>query len=137
MTRKATDFIIIHASYTPADMDIGVEEIRRWHVEERGWRDVGYHYVIRRNGTVEEGRGLDEQGAHAAGYNDRSLGVCMVGGMRDSKADCNFTVQQWYALANLVRGLKDVFPEAQTIGHRDVAAKECPTFDAKAWSKGI
>ena len=70
---------IIHCSDTYPDMDIGVEEIRRWH-KERGWSDIGYHYVIRRNGKIEEGRNDGIVGAHAKGMNENSLGICMVGG---------------------------------------------------------
>ena len=79
--------IIVHCADTLATMDIGVEEIRRWHVEERGWDDIGYANVIRRDGTIELGRDLDgdgdvadEIGAHAAGFNAQSIGVCLVGG---------------------------------------------------------
>lgn len=130
---RQIDFIIIHCADTTPDMDIGAEEIRRWHVEERGFSDIGYHYVIRRDGTVEPGRDERRIGAHAYGRNEDSIGVCMVGG----KPDCNFTAAQWASLATLVSELLDRYPSAQVIGHRDVSAKPCPMFDAKAWAESL
>lgn len=133
MTRPTTDFIIIHCADTPADMDIGVNEIRRWHVEENGWADVGYHWIIRRDGTLEAGRYQDAIGAHARGYNDKSIGICMVGG----KPDCNFTHLQWAALDEFVKNLILEYPAAEVIGHRDISDKTCPNFDAKSWWKEL
>lgn len=130
---RQINFIIIHCADTPADMDIGAEEIRRWHVEERGFSDIGYHHVIRRDGTVEPGRDERRIGAHAYGRNEDSIGVCMVGG----KPDCNFTAAQWSALENLVRELLNRYSSAQVIGHRDVSDKTCPNFDAKAWAESL
>lgn len=104
---RTIDSIIIHCAYTPPGMDIGATEIRRWHVEERGWKDIGYHYVVRRDGDVEPGRDLDgdgdvveEVGAHAAGHNAHSIGICLVGGRAedDQAPDCNFTPAQWSSL---------------------------------------
>lgn len=125
--------IIIHCSDTPADMDIGAEEIRRWHVEENGWSDIGYHHVIRRDGAVEAGRSEERPGAHARGHNGDSIGVCMVGG----KPGCNFTASQWAALEDTVRSTLDRYPFAQVIGHRDVSAKPCPMFDVLAWAESL
>lgn len=126
-------FVIIHCADTPADMDIGAEEIRRWHVDGNGWSDIGYHHVIRRDGSVEPGRDERRIGAHAYGRNEDSIGVCMVGG----KPDCNFTAAQWSALENLVRELLNRYSSAQVIGHRDVSGKTCPNFDAKAWAESL
>ena len=121
--------IVIHCADTPANMDIGVEEIKRWHLD-RGWRDVGYHYVIRRNGEVEQGREEHVPGAHVAGHNEGSIGVCLVGG----KPDANFTKEQWKALEALVEYLTRKYPKAAVMGHRDLdSGKACPCFDAKAW----
>lgn len=132
--------IIIHCADTPAHMDIGAAEIRQWHTDPkprgRGWSDIGYHYVIRRNGLVETGRDLDgdgdideEIGAHAYGNNDDSLGICLVGG----KPDFNFTFAQLVALVNLTLDLAQIHnvPQSGIIGHRDVnmSGKTCPTFD--------
>ena len=105
--RASTDYIVIHCSATKPSMDVDAETIRNWHVNERGWRDIGYHKVIKRNGDVEDGRDVRDSGAHAAGYNSKSVGVCMVGGMaEDNSAEANFTAQQWTALLDLVKQLK-------------------------------
>lgn len=135
-----TDWIILHCAYTPPDMDIGAAEIRKWHVKDNGWADIGYHYVIRRNGAVENGRPEGQMGAHTKGYNMRSLGICLVGGMRegDKAPDCNFTAAQWASLASLVTDLLTRHPEAKVAGHRDFdPGRACPTFDAKAWATGL
>jgi len=135
--------VIIHAADTFADMDIGVEEIRRWHVEGNGWSDIGYHYVIRRSGLIELGRDLDgdgdvedEMGAHVYGHNRGTLAICMVGG----KPDCNFTSAQWPSLAWLVEDIlgRHGLTTADVGGHRDFdSGKTCPTFDARAWAKTL
>ena len=134
--RKSTDYIVIHCAATKASMDIGLTEIRKWHVQDNGWRDVGYHYIIRRNGEVELGRSNGDTGAHAAGYNHKSVSVCMVGGMaEDNSAEANFTAQQWTALLDLVKQLKSNYPEADVIGHNEISEKECPSFDVQKWKE--
>lgn len=134
-------FLIVHCSATPAHLDIGADEIRIWH-RRRGWLDIGYHFVIRRNGAIENGRPLDRPGAHAIPYNQISLGICLVGGAeRSGKSNIpdiatdNFTVQQRRSLHALLVKLQQKFPDARVIGHRDVpnTNKECPSFDVKAW----
>lgn len=123
---------IIHCSDTYKRMDIGVEEIRKWHVEERGWDDIGYHYVIRRDGRLETGRPLEQVGAHARGHNHNSVGICLIGGKSDDgAAECNYTQAQFKKLNALVSLLRDLYPGIEFIGHRDVSDKECPCFDAK------
>ena len=133
--RKSTDFLIIHCAATKPSMDIGLNEIRKWH-QDLGWRDVGYHYIIRRNGEVELGRSILDTGSHARGYNHRSIGLCMVGGMADdNSAENNFTDQQWTALLDLVQQLKNNYPDAKIIGHNEISAKECPSFDVQKWKE--
>jgi N-acetylmuramoyl-L-alanine amidase len=134
--RSSTDYIVIHCAATKASMDIGLTEIRKWHVQDNGWRDVGYHYIIRRNGEVELGRSIRDTGAHAAGYNHKSVSVCMVGGMaEDNSAEANFTPQQWTALLDLIKQLKIQYPEADVIGHNEISEKECPSFDVQKWKE--
>lgn len=135
---RSIEAIIIHCAATPSDMDIGVDTIRRWHVDERGFDDVGYHYVIRRDGTVERGRPEETPGAHVAGHNSRTLGICLVGGQgKDGKPDCNYTADQWAELEDLVEHLKAAYPDAKIAGHRDYdSGKACPTFDVAAWWNG-
>jgi N-acetylmuramoyl-L-alanine amidase len=128
--RKLTR-IIIHCADTPANMDVGVAEIRQWHVlpppKGRGWSDIGYHYVVRRNATVEKGRDDTAMGAHASGHNADTIGICIVGG----KGGFNFTFPQLVATAELIDKLREKYGPLKVIGHRDVdSGKECPTFDA-------
>ena len=131
---RRIDKIIIHASDTPADMDVGAEEIREWHVDGNGWRDIGYHWVIRRSGRIEPGRDESVVGAHVAGKNANSIGVCLVGGRgADGSDDCNYTAAQWASLASLVGELQERFPDASVSGHRDHSSKACPCFDVAAW----
>ena len=78
--REKTDTLVIHCSATPADMDIGVDKIREWHVGENKWEAVGYHHIIRRDGTLEPARDEMMQGAHAIKANHRSIGICLIGG---------------------------------------------------------
>ena len=126
--------VIIHCTDTYADMDIGIDTVRQWHVNERKWSDVGYHFLIRRSGELEVGRAEQVAGAHAAGKNKHSIGVALVGGKGHGKElPTNFTVTQWSALEQLVRDLVDRYPKAEVIGHNDCSPKTCPTFDGKAW----
>tara|TARA_A100001035_G_scaffold103468_1_gene81033 strand:+ start:270 stop:692 length:423 start_codon:yes stop_codon:yes gene_type:complete len=134
--RSSTEYLVVHCSATKPSMDIGLREIKRWHVDDNGWRDVGYHYIIRRNGEVELGRSNRDTGAHAAGYNHKSISLCMVGGMaEDNSAENNFTAQQWTALLDLVKQIKVDYPEANVIGHNEISDKECPSFDVQQWKK--
>lgn len=129
--------LIIHCAATPPDMDIGVAEIRQWHLA-RGWSDIGYHFVIRRDGTVERGRPVARKGAHCAarGGNTASIGVCMVGGVRRYGkkliTENNFTGQQWLSLDKLVKQLLREYPITTLLGHRDLdPGKDCPSFSVK------
>jgi hypothetical protein len=129
-------YIVIHCADTPPGMDIGAEEIDAWH-KERGWKNIGYHYVIKLDGTPEKGRELDtdseleanEIGAHAYGYNGKSVAVCYVGG----KGGDTRTNKQKDSLIHAVSTLKMQFPEAKVVGHCDLDEKKphCPGFDAK------
>lgn len=126
--------IIVHSSATNPDMQIGVEEIRQWHMA-KGWSDVGYHYVIRRNGKVEKGRDLETAGAHVKGHNAQSIGICLVGGISESgKSEANFTIHQYIELAQLLNYLKHIYPTAEILGHKDVpeVSKDCPCFNVRA-----
>lgn len=128
--------VIVHCAYTKPTQDIGATEIRRWH-KDRGWLDIGYHYVIRRNGLIENGRDLDndgdiheEVGAHTLGHNRGSIGICLVGGKhKDGTPDSNFTFKQLSALKSLVENLKMIYPKINLHGHRDFSPKQCPCFD--------
>lgn len=128
-------YIAIHCSATPPSMDIGVSEIDRWH-RDNGFLKIGYHYVIRRDGTLEVGRQLDEVGAHVQDFNHCSIGVCLVGGVDPKmKPQDNFTPAQFETLRQTVLGLTTLFQHAVVQGHRDFpnVAKACPSFPAKDW----
>lgn len=134
--------IFVHCSATKPNMDIGVETIRNWHTKSkaqggRGWSDIGYHFVIRRDGTVEDGRPATTQGAHAYGYNKGSIGICMVGGLdMEGKSDANFTFAQYESLVALIANLKAKYGlDVKVRGHRDVAARDCPCFDVHSLLK--
>lgn len=128
--------IIIHCSATAEGKDYTVEDIRRWH-KARGWKDIGYNYVIYRDGSVHEGRKESVVGAHCVGHNTNSIGVCYIGGCAsDGKTPKDTrTEAQKIALVTLVRKLKAKYPMAGVHGHNEYAAKACPSFDVKQWRK--
>ena len=111
------------------------KEIDRWH-RSRGWLKIGYHKVLKRDGTEEDGRHLMDVGAHAKGYNHKSVGVAMIGGVTEedhTKAENNFTPEQWEALDLLLTKLTARFPKATIIGHNEISSKECPSFNVQDW----
>ena len=125
------EYAVVHCSATKPSMDIGVKEIDSWH-RLKGWFSIGYHYVIRRDGTVEEGRDSNTPGAHARGYNHNSLGVCLIGGVDDKgKPENNFTVEQFQSLYLLLEKLTEEHTLVTVLGHRDLPGvnKACPCFD--------
>lgn len=129
-------FLVVHCSATRPSQDFDVNDIRRMHLQ-RGFFDVGYHFVIKRDGTVQEGRPLDRQGAHAAHFNHLSVGVCMIGGVTEhdvNVAEDNFTPAQFESLKKVLADLRTKFPHAETLGHRDLphVHKACPSFDVRA-----
>lgn len=125
---RSINSIIIHCSDTPESMDIGVNEIRDWHVNERGWSDVGYHYIIRRDGTIERGRGEYIAGAHCRGKNTNSIGVCLVGRGR-------FTESQFHSLRELIKDLEIRYEIREIAGHYKYSNKTCPNFNVTGWLK--
>lgn len=128
------DEIIVHCTATPEDDDVTVEQIRNWHVKGRGWKDIGYHYIIRLDGSVYNGRPVSMVGAHCGGHNAHSIGVCYVGGLAaDGKTpkDTRTPIQKT-ALRQLLKTLKKTYGNAKIYGHRNFAAKACPCFDAQA-----
>jgi N-acetyl-anhydromuramyl-L-alanine amidase AmpD len=130
---RYVDKIIIHCSATSPSFDVDVEDVRGWH-KARGWRDVGYHYFIKRDGTIQEGRHIGDIGAHARGYNNRSIGICYAGGVdEDNRPEDNRTDAQKESMITLIRQLKSTHGTIKEVfGHRDLAGvrKACPSFDA-------
>lgn len=130
--------IVIHCLASKPSMDYGLERVRADHLA-RGWDDVGYHYIVRRDGTVETGRPERVPGAHARGHNHDSIGVALEGGLDERGVpDSNFTANQWGSLRALVLGITMRHPITWIGGHRDLdSTKKCPCFDARAWAEGI
>lgn len=128
--------IVIHCSATPAGREHTAADIDRWH-RGFGWSGIGYHYVIRLDGTVEAGRPLWVVGAHVSGHNATTIGICYVGGLNAEtwQPEDTRTPAQRCAMAALVKALKGVWPEAEVLGHRDFPGvrKDCPCFDVRAW----
>ncbi len=135
MLRRSTNWLVVHCAATRPDQDIGRAEIDKWH-KARGWSGIGYHYVIRRDGSVEVGRPVAEIGAHVEGHNSDSVGICLVGGLdRDGQPAPEYTAAQWSSLHGLLVGLHAHYPAAAIVGHRDFpgVTKACPSFDVSAW----
>lgn len=131
--------LVVHCSATKPSLDVDAAMIDRWH-RTKGWRCIGYHYVIKRDGTIQRGRPLNEVGAHVANHNLNSVGICLAGGVNtNNKAENNFTKEQFGALADLLDVLKRRFPEAEILGHRDFPGvkKDCPSFDVRKWLKSM
>lgn len=122
--------IIVHCSATPEGRDIDSTRIDKWH-RDRGWKMIGYHYVIRLDGSIELGRPMSMQGAHVRGHNENSLGICYIGGVdKDMVAKDTRTDEQKESLLLLLKTLKKIYPDAKIHGHRDFSSKACPSFDA-------
>ena len=124
--------IVIHCSAVAPWQQSSAADIDRWH-KERGWKyGIGYHYVVRRDGSVETGRALDLVGAHCRGHNSHSIGICYEGGvdMQGRPADTRTSAQR-KALHKLVTRLHDEYPKAIIVGHNVLnPMKACPCFDA-------
>lgn len=132
--RKITH-IVIHCSATPEGKVFTAANIDRWH-RAIGWRKIGYHAVIRLDGTVEQGRADSEIGSHVAGHNRNSIGICYIGGTdANSKPKDTRTPAQKAAMARLVHEYVKKYPGAKVCGHRDFPGvkKACPSFDATGW----
>ena len=137
MARKINE-IIVHCTATAEGKDFKAADIDRWH-KQRGWDGIGYHHVVDLDGTVEPGRPESKQGAHCLKHNANSIGVVYVGGLAsDGKTPKDTrTPQQKAALVKLLTELKHRYPDATIHGHRDFAAKACPSFDATTEYKNI
>lgn len=128
--------IILHCSATPEGKDYSVETIRQWHLD-RGWSDIGYHYVIQRDGTIDKGRPEERQGAHVRGHNKNSIGISYIGGVEAKQVNGKWipkdtrTSDQLCALEYLIELLMNKYPDATLHGHNEFSAKACPSFDVK------
>ena len=134
---RSINKIIIHCAATPEGKDYTVEQIRQWHTTPKpkgnGWRDIGYHFVIYRDGSVHPGRPIEQIGAHTSGYNANSIGICYIGGCaKDGKTPKDTrTEAQRSALVKLVAELRAKFSGATVHGHNEFANKACPSFNVQ------
>lgn len=130
--------IIVHCAATPEGHDFSVADIDRWH-RQRGFDRIGYHWVVRLDGTVCPGRPEEAIGAHCLGHNTGSIGICYIGGCAaDGKTPKDTrTPAQEEALVSLIRELLQRYPGATVHGHNEFAAKACPSFDVQKWLKSI
>lgn len=135
---RIIDKIIIHCSATPEGRYTTVEEIRQWHLQ-RGWKDIGYHYVIYLDGTIHKGRPESVVGAHCSGYNKNSIGICYIGGVaKDGKTPKDTRTEgQKRALIEILKRLKRTYPNATLHGHNEFANKACPSFNVKEEYKNL
>lgn len=130
--------LIIHCSAVMPFQTSSVEQIDQWH-HARGWANgCGYHYVIRRDGSIEKGRPEEMIGAHCLNHNKHSIGLCYEGGLdsNGNPADTR-TPQQKEAMLNLLTELKKRYPNALILGHSTFSNKSCPCFNAEEEYKDL
>lgn len=149
---RKIEYIVLHCSANKAGSRITAKDIRRDHIKNRGFRDIGYHYVIHEDGEIVAGRPLSQAGAHVAGSNTNSIGICYIGGLdaAGKPADTR-TEEQRASMFFLLQRLREQFPDAEICGHRDFSPdlngdgiiepweyfKACPCFDAGAEYKNV
>ena len=136
---------VIHCSATKEGINYNVDTIRTWHLA-RKFSDIGYHFLVHLDGTIERGRPWDKPGAHAKGYNTNSVGICYVGGLdKKKKPKDTRTIPQVHALRAVIGVLRAQFPKIDIVGHRDLSVdldgdgvisksewlKSCPCFSVK------
>ena len=156
LAMRPINLIVVHCSATREGNSFTVADLRAMHVRKppagRGWSDIGYHHVIELDGKIQPGRSEATAGAHVAGFNSHSIGVCYIGGLDDAgKPKDTRTPAQSEALRHLLTSLRDRYPTARIRGHRDMSPdrdgdgviephewlKSCPCFDVVAWCKVV
>lgn len=131
-SKRSISEIIVHCTASREGQPMTVEQIRQMHIKERGWSDIGYHYVVYLDGSIHAGRNVNVSGAHCKKHNTHSIGVVYVGGLdKNGKAKDTRTPEQKAGLVKLLKNLRRLYPKATIHGHREFAAKDCPCFDAK------
>lgn len=148
--RKSTEYVVWHCSATPPSQDIGAGQIQQMH-KARGFDDIGYAMVVRRDGRVEPGEDLRKRAAHVKGLNNFSVGICMIGGVdEDDNPENNFTEAQWKAAKHVYEFFTLLYPDAKHVGHRDLSPdldgdgrvkqheflKACPCYSVAQWIEG-
>ena len=128
---RTITMIVLHCSAVRPGQRSSAKDIDDWH-KDKGWKGIGYHFVVRRDGTVETGRRLEEIGAHCVGHNRHSIGICYEGGLNGEGVEADTrTPEQVRSLRNLVERMHAYFPKAVILGHCNLnPGKKCPCFDA-------
>ena len=128
---RKINFIVVHCSAVQPDQTSSAEQIDAYH-KSKGWKGIGYHFVVRRDGNIEHGRPIEEVGAHVRNHNRYSIGICYEGGLDAAGVTADTrTPEQVKALRELVERMHDRFPHAVIVGHHDLdPTKPCPCFDA-------
>ena len=135
---------VYHCSADEGGTDHSLMYYDKMH-RDRGFRMIGYHFLIHPDGRVDEGRPLSMVGAHAKGYNRESVGICYIGGLRYGKPADTRTPQQIIAMRAIDKTLESQFPDSKRMGHRDLSVdlngdgviskyewmKSCPCYDVK------
>lgn len=132
-SKRTIDYLVIHCTATKEGYPFNAKDIDRWH-KSKGWKGIGYNYVIKLDGTIELGRDVNEVPAHVEGHNSNSIGIVYVGGFDDNMTPKDTrTPQQKEAMKYLVGELKKVYRNAEVLGHRDFpnVKKACPSFEVK------
>jgi N-acetyl-anhydromuramyl-L-alanine amidase AmpD len=122
---RKINLLVVHCSASDIKAHDNIETLRNWHVKERGWTDIGYHYVITKDGSIHKGRKDEVIGAHVKGYNSNAIGICLTG-------DKVFSEAQFLSLEILLAGLvrKHGLERKDVIAHHDLEkGKTCPNFD--------
>lgn len=137
--RETTKYLVVHCAATQNVSSFTWKTIDQMH-RQQGWLGIGYHFVILTDGTIQRGRPLEAIGSHVKGYNNCSVGICLIGGVdAKGKSVDNFTEEQKESLKCLLDYLRGYYKdEVVVLGHRDFAGvhKDCPCFDVKGWYKG-
>lgn len=134
--RKETNYIIIHSTNTKPNVDLSARDIDEKH-RKKGLLKIGYHCVVKRDGTIDLGRPFNEIGAHLQSHDHESIGICIVGGLNTRGVVApDYTKEQFKSLFFLVNTLKYMYTKAKVVGHRDVDGGECPSFDVSEWFIG-
>ena len=129
LKKKDIKILVIHCSDTDDNLPLNALDIHKMHIGF-GWDGIGYHKIINKDGSLENGRPEYWIGAHVRGRNHESLGVCLVG-------RTNFSFDQFKTLKKLLFNWKKSYPNARIVGHSEAIKthKTCPNFDVKNWCK--
>jgi len=115
---KTVNYLVIHHTESH---DAPATTVDQWH-QAKGWLGIGYHYLIRTDGSIEQGRPENVVGAHALNYNSQAIGICLTGSFMSSKP----TDAQIDALEELLTALRSKHPQAKIVRHKDLQATSCP-----------